>query len=113
MVPPSGQATNSPCSCRFSTTRTAPSRPGLGHAYRAARVSKRFPGFCKFHREGVMFDQSVIQALRNIVGEKNVLTHKVDLVTYSFDATADVPRQIPDVVVKPGSTEEIRSIVNL
>jgi len=60
-----------------------------------------------------MFDRSVIQALQNIVGEKNVLTHKVDLVTYSFDATADVPRQIPDVVVKPGSTEEIRSIVNL
>ena len=60
-----------------------------------------------------MLDQSVIEALQNIVGETNVLTHKVDLVTYSFDATADVPRQIPDVVVKPGSAEEIRSIVNL
>jgi len=57
-----------------------------------------------------MFDRSVIQALQNIVGEKNVLTHKVDLVTYSFDATPTY-RADPDVVVKPGSTEEIRSIV--
>ncbi|HEX3744161.1 MAG TPA: FAD-linked oxidase C-terminal domain-containing protein [Bryobacteraceae bacterium] len=60
-----------------------------------------------------MLDQSVIEALKNLVGEKNVLTHKVDLVTYSFDATADVPRQIPDVVVKPENTEQIRSIVHL
>ena len=48
-----------------------------------------------------MLDKSVIEALRAIVGEKHVLTRKVDLVTYSFDATADVPRQIPDVVVMP------------
>lgn len=60
-----------------------------------------------------MLDSSVIEALRRIVGEKHVLTHKVDLVTYSFDATADVPRRIPDVVVMPADTEEIRGIVNL
>src|ERR1700749_1128322 len=58
-------------------------------------------------------DRSIIEALQNIVGEKHVLTKKVDLVTYSFDATADVPRQIPDVVVMPGCTDEIRQIVNL
>src|ERR1700761_9266492 len=60
-----------------------------------------------------MLDQSVIHALLGIVGEENILTRKVDLVTYSFDATADVPRQIPDVVVMPANTEEIRQIVNL
>jgi glycolate oxidase len=60
-----------------------------------------------------MLDGSIIEALRDVVGEKHVLTHKVDLVTYSFDATADVPHQIPDVVVMPANTEEIRSIVNL
>ena len=38
----------------------------------------------------------------------DVLTSKVDLVTYSYDATADVPRQIPDVVVMPTNTEEIQ-----
>src|SRR5580698_4700598 len=60
-----------------------------------------------------MLDASIIQALQNIVGEKHVLTRKVDLVTYSFDATADVPRQIPDVVVLPENAQEIRSIENL
>jgi glycolate oxidase len=60
-----------------------------------------------------MLDNSVIEGLQNIVGEKHVLTHKVDLVTYSFDATADVPRRIPDVVVMPATAEEIRGIVNL
>jgi len=62
---------------------------------------------------GDMLDKTVIEALQEIVGGKHVLTTKVDLVTYSFDATADVPRQIPDVVVMPGSTDEIRKIVNL
>src|SRR5580700_5882177 len=60
-----------------------------------------------------MLDGAIIEALQNIVGEKHVLTRKVDLVTYSFDATADVPRQIPDVVVLPETALEIRSIVNL
>jgi glycolate oxidase len=60
-----------------------------------------------------MLDSSLIAELRTIVGEKHVLTRKVDLVTYSFDATADVPRKIPDVVVKPETTAEIRDIVAL
>src|SRR5580704_11713088 len=60
-----------------------------------------------------MLDHSIIEALQAIAGKDHVLTHKVDLVTYSFDATADVPRKIPAVVVMPGNAEEIRSIVNL
>jgi glycolate oxidase len=60
-----------------------------------------------------MIDPSAIQGLREIVGEEYVLTRKVDLVTYSYDATADVPRQIPDAVVMPASSREIRDIVNL
>jgi glycolate oxidase len=60
-----------------------------------------------------MFDKTVIEALQAIVGAGHVLTHKVDLVTYSYDATADVPRQIPDVVAMPANVEEIRQIVNL
>jgi len=58
-----------------------------------------------------MLDKGVIEELRAIVGD--VLTKKVDLVTYSYDATADVPRQIPDVVVMPQNTREVQSIVNL
>ncbi len=58
-----------------------------------------------------MLDKAVIEQLKAIVGD--VLTRKVDLVTYSYDATADVPRQIPDVVVLPSNTEQIQQIVNL
>jgi glycolate oxidase len=58
-----------------------------------------------------MLDKAVIEQLKAIVGD--VLTRKVDLVTYSYDATADVPRQIPDVVVMPSNTEQIQQIVNL
>jgi len=60
-----------------------------------------------------MLEKSIAGRLEAIVGAGHVLTHKVDLVTYSYDATADVPRQIPDVVVMPADVEEIRSIVNL
>ena len=59
-----------------------------------------------------MFDQSVTRELQAILGNDRVLTKKVDLVTYGYDATADVPRQIPDVVAMPSSTSEVESIVN-
>jgi glycolate oxidase len=60
-----------------------------------------------------MLDRDVIAKLAEIVGKNNILTMKADLVTYSYDATADMPRQVPDVVVMPSSTEEIQKIVNL
>jgi len=60
-----------------------------------------------------MLDKSIAGQLVAIVGAGHVLTHKVDLVTYSYDATADVPRRIPDAVVMPANVEEIRKIVNL
>jgi glycolate oxidase len=60
-----------------------------------------------------MLDASIISALQEIVGKEHVLTHRVDLVTYSFDATADVPRAIPDVVVTPAYAGDIQRIVNL
>ena len=57
--------------------------------------------------------QSLAAQLEAIAGSGHVLTRKADLVAYSYDATADVPRKIPDVVVMPGSAEEIRGIVRL
>jgi glycolate oxidase len=59
-----------------------------------------------------MLDQSVIDALRAIAGEARVLTSQVSL-TYSYDATADVPRRIPNVVVMPVNAAEVQGIVNL
>jgi len=60
-----------------------------------------------------MIDSSIVAKLEGIVGKDNVLTNKVDLVSYSYDATADVPTQMPDVVVMPTSTEMVQQIVNL
>jgi glycolate oxidase len=60
-----------------------------------------------------MVDNSIISKLKEIVGKNNVLTEKIDLVTYSYDATADVPNQMPDVVVMPTSTGDVMKIVNI
>ena len=60
-----------------------------------------------------MVDQNVIQKLQDLVGKDNVLTDKVERVSYSYDATADLPRQTPDVVVMPTSAEVVQEIVKL
>jgi len=60
-----------------------------------------------------LIDKTIIKELEEIVGPKNVLSMKVDLVTYSYDATSDMPKQAPDVVVLPTTTEEVQRIVNL
>ena len=60
-----------------------------------------------------MIDKTSIKELEEIVGAKNVLSRKVDLVTYSYDATSDMPRQAPDIVVLPTTTTEVQRIVNL
>lgn len=60
-----------------------------------------------------MLDTAIIKQLENIVGPGNVLTKKADLVTYSYDATADMPSQLPDVVVMPATTPEVQKIVML
>lgn len=60
-----------------------------------------------------MLDSAIIERLAGIVGRGNVLTGKVDLVTYSYDATADIPRRMPDAVVMPSSADEVRQVVDL
>ena len=60
-----------------------------------------------------MLEKTIIEKLEAVAGKENVLTGKVDLVAYSYDATADLPRQAPDVVVLPTSAEMVQAIVNL
>lgn len=60
-----------------------------------------------------MLDKAVIEKLEKIVGAENVLTKKADLVAYSYDATADVQKAMPDVVVLPSSTAEIQQVMKL
>ncbi len=60
-----------------------------------------------------MLDKNVVSTLIDIVGKENILTDKGDLVTYSYDGTPDQPQVMPEVVVLPGSKEEIVEIVKL
>lgn len=53
----------------------------------------------------------MIDRLREIVGDDHVLTSDMDLTLYSYDASLD--RAMPDVVVLPGSTEEVSGIMAL
>nr|WP_320131036.1 FAD-linked oxidase C-terminal domain-containing protein [uncultured Holophaga sp.] len=60
-----------------------------------------------------MLDPVIIEELEALVGKENVLTGKVDRVAYSYDATADLPRQAPDVVVLPTTAEMVQEVVRL
>lgn len=58
-----------------------------------------------------MLEQNQITKLQQIVGKEQVSTAKADLICYSYDATQK--RFLPDVVVHPGSVEEISRILQL
>jgi glycolate oxidase len=58
-----------------------------------------------------MIPKSAIKKLTHILGKKNILTNKQDLLTYSHDAT--YREFMPDVVVFPKDAEEISSILKL
>jgi glycolate oxidase len=60
-----------------------------------------------------MLENGLIERFRQIVGAGNVLTGKVNLATYSYDATADMPKGTPDVIVLPTTTEQVQKVVNL
>jgi glycolate oxidase len=58
-----------------------------------------------------MLSEQTINKLQAIVGHKNVASDKADRICYSYDATQ--LSFLPDVVVHPGSTEEISRIMKL
>lgn len=60
-----------------------------------------------------MSKSQVIDALVKAIGKENVITEHEELVCYSFDATADMPSQMPDVVVTPTSTSDVVEILKL
>jgi glycolate oxidase len=60
-----------------------------------------------------MLAKNIIEELEALLGKEHVLSSTVDRVAYSYDATADMPCQTPDVVVLPTSTEQVQAIVNL
>lgn len=60
-----------------------------------------------------MLIQEVLRELIHVLGSENVLSSREDLITYSYDATAAIPNQEPDVVVTPTRTEEVVEIVKI
>lgn len=58
-----------------------------------------------------MNKETLITKLQEIVGSENVLFSDVDLTLYGYDASLEKGR--PDVVVLPGSTEDVSAIVRL
>jgi glycolate oxidase len=58
-----------------------------------------------------MLSEQIINELQSIVGKDNVFTSKADRICYSYDATQQ--SFLPDVVVHPGSTEEISRVMKL
>src|SRR5690349_11739518 len=56
--------------------------------------------------------ESGISALKELLGPKNVLTEKEDLIPYSFDGTAAL-QQMPQCVVFAQSPEQVASVLKL
>ena len=60
-----------------------------------------------------MLEKKVIEELSAIVGKENIKVDMAELLTYSYDGPPDQPQVLPDVVVLPGSREEVVGIVKL
>ncbi|AIH04506.1 MULTISPECIES: FAD-linked oxidase C-terminal domain-containing protein [Thermodesulfobacterium] len=60
-----------------------------------------------------MLSNAFINACISLLGEENVLTKESELITYSYDATPGIPREIPGAVLFPQTTEQVQGIVKL
>ena len=60
-----------------------------------------------------MLPGNIVNELVQIVGKENVLTEQEELAAYAFDATADVPKVLPEVVVTPCNAEQVQQIVKI
>lgn len=60
-----------------------------------------------------MLNKDFIESCQKILGKDNILTEKAELVTYSYDATPGIPREIPAAVLFPENTGEVQEIVKL
>ncbi|OEF95572.1 FAD-binding oxidoreductase [Desulfuribacillus alkaliarsenatis] len=58
-------------------------------------------------------NQKLINELISAIGSDNVLYEDADLVSYSYDATPDMPSQQPDAVVTPETTEHVIEIAKI
>lgn len=60
-----------------------------------------------------MLSKDFIDRCKTLLGKENVLTEKAELITYSYDATFGISKEIPGAVVFPQTTEQVIEIVKL
>lgn len=60
-----------------------------------------------------MLKQEALNELIQVLGKENVITDSDELLTYSYDATAAMPRQMPDVFITPQTTEQVAEVVKI
>ena len=58
-----------------------------------------------------MIEAKLIDELREIVGDDNVLTSPAELLCYSYDST--VLQHLPEIVVLPRTAAEVAAVVKL
>lgn len=58
-------------------------------------------------------DKEILDQLVDVVGKENASTEPVDLVCYSVDCYAIKKGVMPDVVLRPGSAEEVSGILKI
>jgi len=58
-------------------------------------------------------DKEIVKELSSIVGEEYVSTRKDVLLTYSTSASTSYDRVLPGAVVRPGTTEEVSTILKV
>ncbi|NMA69180.1 MAG: FAD-binding protein [Desulfitobacterium sp.] len=60
-----------------------------------------------------MLKPEALNELIQVLGKENVITDPDELLTYSYDATAAMPRQTPDVFITPSTTEQVAEVVKI
>ncbi len=58
-----------------------------------------------------LIPSQLVKEIKGVVGAENVLEDEVDLLGFSYDASENM--KMPDLVVRPGSTQEVVEIVKL
>ncbi|MDR1320822.1 MAG: FAD-binding protein [Gracilibacteraceae bacterium] len=60
-----------------------------------------------------MLSKELYKELAELLGKENVLSEPEDLLNYAFDATAAMPKQTPDLLVTPRTTEQVAGVIKL
>ncbi|MEL1133778.1 FAD-linked oxidase C-terminal domain-containing protein [Desulfitobacterium sp. THU1] len=60
-----------------------------------------------------MLKAEALNELIQVLGKEHVITEHEELLTYSYDATAAMPRQTPDVFITPQTTEQVSEVMKI